>query len=397
MEDKSATVIAILVVFFVLSYVAVGLRTFTRLRVNQAFGVDDVMIIVNLAAFTAYLAAQIEGWRHGLGHHESQLTSSDRSIALMWWYVCFLLYIVNVCLFKIAVGLFLQRIAVEKFHIWTLRLIMVGVPVCGTAYFFMCMFQCHPPSAWWLDSPRALGKCWDDKIVFGMDLAASIVNCSGDWVLGILPIFMVKSLQMQRRSKVLVGCLLSFAAVGSTATVIRIFYLKGLLRGDDFLFFSTEVAYLSTIECGIGITAVSLGTLKPLVERWRGTMTMSSNSNGPSWSLQNRANPRRSYVRADGSDRAPTPKSRLGSIFHISKSEHSASNTVSSVSYADQDVAPIPAATSAHDDSNDNTAEARQSDRPRNTLMLSVPLPPPAVLPSAVFVSRTSNALESSS
>lgn len=99
----------------------------------------------------------------------------------------------------------------------------------------MVMFQCQPPSTWWLESPRTPGKCWNDKIVLGMDLTASIINCGGDWVLGILPIFVVKSLNMRRRTKILVGCLLSFAAVGSTATLIRVFFLSRLLRGDDFL------------------------------------------------------------------------------------------------------------------------------------------------------------------
>lgn len=48
MEDKSATVLAILILFFVLTYVSVGLRTFTRLRIKNAFGADDATIIVLL-------------------------------------------------------------------------------------------------------------------------------------------------------------------------------------------------------------------------------------------------------------------------------------------------------------------------------------------------------------
>lgn len=138
-----------------------------------------------------------------------------------------------------------MRVAVVTLHIWILRIIMVGVCICGTGYFFMAIFQCHPPSAWWTDSPRAPDKCWEDRIVLGMDLAASIINCGGDWVLGILPIFMVKSLNMRRRTKILVACLLSFAAVGSTATFIRIFFLPKLLDGKDFLCeFDTNLEFI---------------------------------------------------------------------------------------------------------------------------------------------------------
>ncbi|KAI4601143.1 hypothetical protein KJ359_012330 [Pestalotiopsis sp. 9143b] len=393
MEGKSAAVLAVIVIFFVLTYVTVGLRTFTRLYVNKAFGSDDVMIIVLLVVFTVYLAAQIQGWKHGLGHHEVELTPEDRSAALMWWWICFLLYIVCVCLFKIAVGLFLLRVAVATLHVWILRIIMVGVCICGTGYFFMAMFQCHPPRTWWLESPRAPGKCWEDKIVLGMDLAASIINCGGDWVLGILPIFMVKSLNMQRRTKILVGCLLSFAAVGSTATFIRIFFLPKLLDGNDFLYSSAEVAYLSTVECGVGITAVSIGTLKPLVEQLQsrmGTPSARTSSNAGSWSLRRRGNAqRRSYIRADGNDQLATPRSAFGSIFHLStkSSGQSMSNTMSNQTIPEIRV-----------DSEEETAINRASNMElnqlpqrsihvRNSVRLEVTQPAPAALAHQVFVS----------
>lgn len=203
--------------------------------------------------FTVYLAAQTLGWKHGLGQHEARLTPEDRSIALMvsnnkflatvivrakmakWWLVCFLLYIICVCFFKVSVSLFLLRIAVDRPHVWMLRMMALWICVCGTAYLFMAIFQCQPPYIWWTESPRAPGKCWDDKVVLGMDILASIFNCTADWALVILPIFVLKSLQMERRTKIMVGCLLSFAAVGSTATFIRIFFLPRLLQGDDFL------------------------------------------------------------------------------------------------------------------------------------------------------------------
>ncbi|KAK6088456.1 integral membrane protein [Seiridium cupressi] len=256
------------------------------------------------------------------------------------------------------------------------------------------MFGVYPPSTWWLEGPRTQGKCWDDKIVLGMDIAASIINCFGDWVLGILPIFIVKSLNMRRRTKILVGCLLSFAAVGSAATFVRIFYLPNLLHGDDFLFYSTEVAYLSTIESGVGMTAVSLGTLKPLVEQWHGRRGTSaaSNPNQPPRSLRRRADAQHiEYISAHGSDRASRPISRSESIFHLSKSAGpSILNSVSSNSqpeehnmFAATDM-NMPAA-----GANESVIMAQSLRVPsptRNSTGLSMPLPSPVVLPSQVWV-----------
>ncbi|KAH8681758.1 hypothetical protein BX600DRAFT_544266 [Xylariales sp. PMI_506] len=310
MGDQSTAVIAIAVLFFVLTWLVVGLRIYTRIVVNKSFGADDVTITAMLVVFTVYLVAQIKGWLHGLGKHESELTSEDRSAALMWWFICYLLYIVCVCLFKVSVGLFLMRVAIKPLHIWVLRLFTWGTVVIGTTYFFLVLFQCNPPSTFWEVSPRAPDKCWSDPKVLGLDITAAIINCTADWVFGILPIFIVRRLNMPTRTKYLVMALLGFAAVGSIATFVRMFFLPNLLDGDDFLYASTPVAYLSTVECGVGITAVSLGTLKPLYDQIlqkRGTDA--SHSTHSSWpSRRHRSSLKhRSYIRADSADVPPGP------------------------------------------------------------------------------------------
>jgi hypothetical protein len=50
---------------------------------------------------------------------------------------------------------------------------------------------------------------------------------------------------------------------GSTATIIRIPYIKQLAQ-NDFLYSTTDVAIWSTVEPGIGITAAAMATLRPL-------------------------------------------------------------------------------------------------------------------------------------
>lgn len=50
----------------------------------------------------------------------------------------------------------------------------------------------------------------------------------------------------------------------STATIIRIPFVKDLANQADFLYATTDVAIWSTSETGIGITASCLATLRPL-------------------------------------------------------------------------------------------------------------------------------------
>jgi hypothetical protein len=63
----------------------------------------------------------------------------------------------------------------------------------------------------------------------------------------------------------------------SSATIVRLPYLQTLNDVDDFLYSTTGVAVWSTIETGIGITASSLATLRPLFKNFFGI-----SSTGPS-------------------------------------------------------------------------------------------------------------------
>ncbi|KUL89153.1 hypothetical protein ZTR_05984 [Talaromyces verruculosus] len=94
---------------------------------------------------------------------------------------------------------------------------------------------------------------------------ASIVNAVADWTFGLLPIFIVRELNMSLRTKVAVSCILSFAAIGSTVTVVRIPDVATLVDDTDFLWKTTNFAIMSTVEVGVGIVAACVATLKPLL------------------------------------------------------------------------------------------------------------------------------------
>ena len=108
----------------------------------------------------------------------------------------------------------------------------------------------------------------------------SALNSVADWVFGLLPIFMVKDLQMHRHQKVVVAVILGFAAVGSAATIIRMPYVWTVKQyKGEFLWRTADVAIWTTVEVGIGITAGNIATLRPLMQRVLGFMGI-TNSTG---------------------------------------------------------------------------------------------------------------------
>jgi len=218
---------------------------------------------------------------------------------------------------KVALGLFILRVATKRVHIWIIRLVMGATVGFGGAFAFIVLFQCWPIHAFWTLNPND-GRCIDVNVLMGLTYCISALNVVADWTFAILPAFIVKDLQMSRRQKYMVAGILALAALGSTATVVRLPYIYTLAESykgwnGDFLcksapcmtvgfprsanttltsFFpdkTTPVAIWTTVEIGIGVTAGCIATLRPLLQVVLSRMGISSTSHGASRSRQQKS------------------------------------------------------------------------------------------------------------
>ncbi|EME41951.1 hypothetical protein DOTSEDRAFT_135077 [Dothistroma septosporum NZE10] len=235
----------------------------------HAVGVDDWTMFITQLLFTAYLACQLGGVVYGTGEHLSDLIPWRAEKALSFWFFCEIFFTLSTSLLKVSVGLFLLRVAAQPIHMWIIRMVIILSAVFGGGFFFVIVFQCWPISNWW-DLDPSHKNCINPDIVIGLTYGVSALNIIADWTLGLLPIFIVRSLQMSTRQKRLVAVILSFAAIGSTATIVRLPYIGSLKqsfdgRNGDFLFKTVGVAIWTTVEIGVGITAGCAATLRPLL------------------------------------------------------------------------------------------------------------------------------------
>lgn len=221
-------------------------------------------------------------------------------VRCQFWYFCEIFYVLSTAALKVAIGLFLLRVANQRIHILIIYTIMILATVFGGAFFFVIVFQCWPISDWW-DLNPAHKNCINPDIVIGLTYGVSALNIIADWTLGLLPIFIVKDLQMSSRQKRLVSAILAFAAIGSTATIVRLPYIGSLKESfegwnGDFLcecsryLFEFDlptdraadntvgVAIWTTVEIGVGITAGCLATLRPLIRMAFSRFGVSSSS-----------------------------------------------------------------------------------------------------------------------
>lgn len=116
---------------------------------------------------------------------------------------------------KVALAMFLLRISVRPVHVWMLRIIIMGASVFGMFYVCIVIFQCHPISAFWEVAPGSK-SCMSIRVILGATYAAATLNALADWVVGILPIFIVRPLALPTRTKAIIAAILAFAAVSVT-------------------------------------------------------------------------------------------------------------------------------------------------------------------------------------
>jgi hypothetical protein len=179
----------------------------------KSFGLDDQVMVVTLLLFTVYLACQLGAAIYGSGQRRENLTDEQAQTALRYWFLCEVFYTMATSVLKIAVGLFLLRITIHPIHVWIIRIIMIVAAFLGVAYTLLVLFQCNPISYWWDLDPTHKGTCLSSNLVVIFTYIVSGLNSFADWTFGILPIFIVKDLQMKKRAKVVVSAIIGLAAM----------------------------------------------------------------------------------------------------------------------------------------------------------------------------------------
>ncbi|KAJ6089011.1 hypothetical protein N7499_003858 [Penicillium canescens] len=257
--DRSLAIFLVSIIIMSISVIAVSLRSFVRLSIVRAFGWDDGLMVAALALFIMLNTCCILGSMNGVGHPYEDFTSNVVfKKALVWWWLGQMIYIWAGSVAKISIALALLRLTIKKSH----RLILWGL--IGTVISIGLLF-CF----FYYSTANQLATSGNNSVTILCDLT-----------LGILPAFLVWNLQMNHRTKLAVGGILSLAALASVAVIIRIPFLQSYADAD-FLYSTFQIAIWSVIETGLGITAGSLITLRPLF-RWLldGTMAYSRNTPG---------------------------------------------------------------------------------------------------------------------
>lgn len=170
-------------------------------------------------------------------------------------------YILAQMSLKISLGFFFLRIFLtEKWKRTLVRIAVCLTTVCGMGYFFVVICTCASVSL--LNTHRYACDIRETSVVIGMSWRA--LDVLTDFIFISLAGFAIWSSQIPRPAKISASALLFIGTLGGLCSCVRL----GLAALEGTFTYTLrqaiEFLYWSNLEAGLGITAASLATLRPL-------------------------------------------------------------------------------------------------------------------------------------
>ncbi|KAG2162179.1 hypothetical protein JADG_001918 [Aureobasidium aubasidani] len=272
-------------VMLLLTGIALSMRVYVRGFLIKAFGWDDRLLIIAFFLYSGNCIILIlMGATQAInGVEETSATQKLGKLAISGITV----WNATEIFIKLSAAVFFLRIVQEK---WQKRTILVSVILyvaVMTTVILLTIFQCGVPSNILIHK-----SCLDWDTVMGpISYFSGALTAATDWIFVLTTVSLVLKTKMPPRAKLSVCLLLSLAAMGSIVSISRIPFIRGgrvqLATASKL----PKVVILAAIEAGIGIIALSLATLRPLVKTWMDAI--SSKAWSSSEDLERQAAPHR--------------------------------------------------------------------------------------------------------
>ncbi|KAK3065383.1 hypothetical protein LTS18_011906 [Coniosporium uncinatum] len=272
------------VAFIILSYIAVTLRLYVRGCMIRSLGWDDYFMVATQILFTAFCATTIVIVHNGGGMLNPPIEKLQ--IVMDWVVAGEALYLLTILFLKISLCLFFLRILIKPWQRRTVYALMAVSTLMNLSHFFFVIFMCGPgnnsgdylvnlwstngsiPNNSSSKNAHAINaNCPTKPTQLALAYTQTAISVLTDWALTALAAAVLCKAKMATRAKLAVGFVVSLAAISSVASVVRFWYLDGLVEPKDFLWNAANINVVGIVEPGTGIVAGSLATLRPLFKK----------------------------------------------------------------------------------------------------------------------------------
>ncbi|KAF2656269.1 hypothetical protein K491DRAFT_392681 [Lophiostoma macrostomum CBS 122681] len=278
---------AITLSLMLVAAVAVVSRVYIRAFMLRVFRLDDFFMVVAMICSILACSFFLHVIHLGMGKHIFALPPENIEPLLMWIFIVAILIPLSLCFVKLSVAFFLLGITQRtQFHRW-----LWGITVFLVVFMLFTLFTlvlgCIPIQANWDFSlrPPPMGtgnaKCFSLTVYRNIALVNSVTNIVTDFVLALLPIPLIWTLQVNKRTKASLVFILSLGLFACAAGIVKTPLLFHFFDDMDSTGNRSWYYAWQIIEMNVGIIAASLPSLKPAF-RWLldTTKTLASRASG---------------------------------------------------------------------------------------------------------------------
>ncbi|KAJ5483430.1 hypothetical protein N7530_002676 [Penicillium desertorum] len=252
----------------VAALITVLARFYVRVFLIRNVGWDDYTMALTMLLSVCGFAIIVPEVKYGAGRHVVYV--QDTAVTAMHLnYATQGIYMWAIGLVKISIGLFLLRFAPRKGYKVFIWVVIVLMTLYTAICFLTLIFQCQDIRSNWDSSVKS--KCFTPKQLLTLSYTNTALNILTDLIFAVLPVFMLRHLQVNRRVKASLICILGLGIFACAAAFVKLSILPNYGRTGDFLWDYTNLTIWVVTECNTGIMAGTLPTLKPLFKRFLGT------------------------------------------------------------------------------------------------------------------------------
>lgn len=232
----------LMAVFMAIDIVVVAGRLWVRMAMTN-LGYDDYAIVVAMFAFLIMCSFCFVSISYGFGATDPAVIATipnyNAMAASKYFTVAQITYVAGFPVVRISVALVLYRIVHGLQYIQRAligSMIFVGIYAVGCI--LVDVLQCIPLKAVWGDGT---GRCLSSHQLAGLAFAVSALDISTALFYAVLPVFLLKGLQIGNRTKAAIMFLLGLGAVTVAISMVR---LKSLVMIVD----ATDIAQILDLE-----------------------------------------------------------------------------------------------------------------------------------------------------
>ncbi|KAF2217773.1 hypothetical protein CERZMDRAFT_31683 [Cercospora zeae-maydis SCOH1-5] len=263
-HTSGANVVIVVTTFTVTAVLCCILRLWTRLRISRQAGIDDALAAVAACLNILVNACMCMQVKYGLGRHMDTLTPNELVHALIWFYISISAYTSSLGIIKLSIVCQCLRVFGHIHWYRKASIVMIITLVIFTTWStLMNLFLCQPVNHFW--HPKSTGKCMDKLAIWFFVAIFSILT---DIITAVLPVTVLRSLQLPRKQRILLSCVFALGGVVCVISFVRFHALYAIAKSRDISYDNPLAALWATIEINVGLIACSLPILKGLVCRY---------------------------------------------------------------------------------------------------------------------------------